>query len=89
MHYLTTGDFVGANSRTGSRSSCRWAGAVLGSKMAAPQRFRNCQRIFETALRRLKLAAIPPQSLSLNSCSPPNSFDVTPPPEPMCLLPLE
>ena len=48
---------------------------VLGSKMAAPQRFRNCQRIFETALRRLKLAAIPPQSLSLKSCSPPNSFD--------------
>ena len=35
---------------------------LLGSKMAAPQRFRNCQRIFETALRRLKLAAIPRQS---------------------------
>ena len=62
---------------------------VLGSKLAAPQRFRNFQRIFETALRRLKLAAIPRQSLSLKSCSPPNSFDVTTPPEPMCLLPLE
>jgi hypothetical protein len=62
---------------------------LLGSKMAAPQRFRNCQRILETALRRVKLAAIPPQSLRLKSCSPPNSFDVTPPPEPMCLLPLE